>query len=118
NGIWTKKSKGEPAPRGTSLNKVVPTKSHMALAALVGSGKCRFIVSTNGDGLHLRSGVPTHKISEMHGNSFKYGCNGCKTYWFVFPEMKHDEIWHCVVEGTCPKCASGLSGTGVRVEIV
>ncbi len=85
----------------------------MALSKLVADGKCKFIVSTNGDGLHIRSGVPVSNISELHGNSFKYVCKDCNSKWFVFPELDKDKVFHCIAEGTCPGCTGRLHSTGV-----
>jgi NAD-dependent SIR2 family protein deacetylase len=85
----------------------------MALSKLVEKDICKFIVSTNGDGLHIRSEVPVDKISELHGDAFKYRCHDCKTNWYFFPEMKKDDVFHCIAEGTCPKCYAKLYSTGV-----
>lgn len=49
-----------------------------ALVALMRSGKLRYVVSQNVDGLHLRSGIPRSKIAELHGNCFAERCPRCK----------------------------------------
>ena len=85
----------------------------MAIAKLVEEDFCKFIVSTNGDGLHLRSGVPVTKISELHGNSFKYICKACNSNLYCLNGMKKDEKLYCITQGTCPKCYNGLSSSGV-----
>jgi mono-ADP-ribosyltransferase sirtuin 6 len=49
-----------------------------ALAGLMRSGKLRYIVSQNVDGLHLRSGIPRQNLAELHGNCFAERCPKCK----------------------------------------
>uniref|UniRef100_A0A5K3G3M4 Deacetylase sirtuin-type domain-containing protein n=2 Tax=Mesocestoides corti TaxID=53468 RepID=A0A5K3G3M4_MESCO len=49
----------------------------MAIAELVSKGYVRYVVSQNVDGLHLRSGLPRDKLSELHGNLFIEQCMAC-----------------------------------------
>lgn len=76
--------------------KLRPTYTHEAIAELCKMGVIKFVISQNGDSLHLLSGVPgaerccllalmwyiTHpctesSISELHGNVFIEYCSKC-----------------------------------------
>ena len=59
------------------MAKAFPTKCHMALVALLDCGLLKHIISQNTDGLHRKSGVPSDKISEVHGNTNKEVCTKC-----------------------------------------
>ena len=60
------------------LGLAQPTTAHMSLFMLYKQSKISHIVSQNCDGLHLRSGIPRCKISEVHGNMFIEVCKACK----------------------------------------
>lgn len=77
NGVWTAEKAGKPPPPSADFDQAVPTTTHMALAALVGAGYAKLVVSQNVDGLHLRSGIARDKLSEIHGNIFMEKCEKC-----------------------------------------
>ena len=77
-GVWTLESKGEKPKLDVSFAEAVPTKTHMALKALVDAGHVQYIVSQNIDGLHMRSGIQRTQLSELHGNIYVEQCNKCK----------------------------------------
>jgi len=110
NGVWDALSKGEQPQKGASMHQVVPTFAHMALAKLTELGILKCTVTTNVDGLHIRSGIPPERLSELHGNIFKRSCPTCKFYYFFLPEMQKQPKQ---VGSICPKCSSQLEGTGV-----
>lgn len=51
-----------------------PSISHMAISKLIQQGYVNHLISQNVDGLHLKSGVPYDKITELHGNIFIETC--------------------------------------------
>jgi len=60
----------------------------MALVGLLSAGHVSHVVSQNVDGLHLRSGVPRERLSELHGDVFMEACEQCGTEYFrPFSEM-------------------------------
>ncbi|KAH3758200.1 NAD-dependent protein deacetylase sirtuin-6 [Pelomyxa schiedti] len=77
NGIWTLLAQGLAPTVKISLDMATPTYTHMALVELVQRGIVKFIVSTNVDGLHRRSGIPATSLAELHGNVYLEVCNKC-----------------------------------------
>jgi len=94
NGIYTKKDKGVILSLTDSLPKLEETKptiSHMIIKYLIDIGKCKKVVSTNIDGLHLKSGIDEEYIAELHGNCFKEECRNCNiTYTRSFNCLSRD----------------------------
>lgn len=62
---------------GVSYEALRPTYAHEAIAKLVEVGLVKHVISQNCDGLHLLSGVPEDKLSELHGNVFLEVCEQC-----------------------------------------
>eukprot|EP01113_Clastostelium_recurvatum_P017616 TRINITY_DN2074_c0_g1_i2.p1 TRINITY_DN2074_c0_g1~~TRINITY_DN2074_c0_g1_i2.p1 ORF type:complete len:376 (+),score=85.38 TRINITY_DN2074_c0_g1_i2:114-1241(+) len=77
-GVWTLLAQGKRPTMKITLEQATPTYSHMAIVELLRAGMCKFVVSTNLDGLHVRSGVPLDNIAELHGNIYKEVCDSCK----------------------------------------
>ena len=72
------------------------------------SGKLTYIVSQNVDGLHLRSGVPRHKIAELHGNCFSERCSNpaCKIEYIR--DFEVETVGFKPTVRTCTSCGSDL----------
>eukprot|EP01125_Pyxidicula_operculata_P015677 TRINITY_DN5346_c0_g1_i1.p1 TRINITY_DN5346_c0_g1~~TRINITY_DN5346_c0_g1_i1.p1 ORF type:complete len:529 (-),score=90.75 TRINITY_DN5346_c0_g1_i1:196-1782(-) len=77
-GVWTLAAKGEKR-KGATINaaKAIPSYTHMALVELEKRNKLKYIISQNCDGLHRKSGIPSTKISELHGNRNLEKCVKC-----------------------------------------
>lgn len=69
---WRRKLNTDPGIRGAE-----PNRGHRAVEKLVRNGKVAAIITQNIDGLHQRSGIPTEKIIELHGNSTYASCLEC-----------------------------------------
>ncbi|GCB64584.1 NAD-dependent protein deacylase sirtuin-6 isoform X2 [Scyliorhinus torazame] len=76
-GVWTMEEQGLEPKFDTTFEEARPSKTHMALVALQKIGLVKYVVSQNVDGLHVRSGFPRDKLSELHGNMFVEECTKC-----------------------------------------
>jgi NAD-dependent deacetylase len=61
-----------------NLRRAKPNEGHMSLAALHDLGRLHALITQNIDGLHEASGIPREKIIELHGNTRRVRCLGCK----------------------------------------
>ncbi|MBN3303170.1 NAD-dependent protein deacylase sirtuin-6 [Amia ocellicauda] len=77
NGVWTMEERGQSPRFDTTFEDARPSRTHMALLALLRAGHLKYIVSQNVDGLHVRSGFPRDRLSELHGNMFVEECMKC-----------------------------------------
>ena len=71
----------------------------------------KHIISQNVDGLHLKTGIPTDKISELHGNSNLEICQQCgKKYMRDFQVREAKDYHDHKTSRKCdnPKCAGDL----------
>ncbi|XP_050951791.1 NAD-dependent protein deacetylase sirtuin-6 [Labeo rohita] len=77
NGVWTMEERGETPHFNTTFEDARPSLTHMALLQLQRTGHLKYLISQNVDGLHLRSGFPRDRLSELHGNMFVEECEKC-----------------------------------------
>jgi mono-ADP-ribosyltransferase sirtuin 6 len=82
NGKWTREAQGLKPLRGVSTISAFPTKTHMALVQLARKNKLKWLISQNCDGLHIRSGFPQDRLSELHGNGNVEICETCGQRYF------------------------------------
>ncbi|XP_038079094.1 NAD-dependent protein deacetylase sirtuin-6-like [Patiria miniata] len=76
-GVWTLEKQGQKPDVNVTFDGAVPTPTHRVLIELERTGFVKYVVSQNVDGLHLRSGFPRDRLSELHGNMFVEQCDKC-----------------------------------------
>jgi NAD-dependent deacetylase len=62
-----------------------PNRGHRAIAHLVSIGKVSAVITQNIDGLHQRSGVPSERVIELHGNGTYAICLRCDRRYELAP---------------------------------
>jgi mono-ADP-ribosyltransferase sirtuin 6 len=85
----------------------------MALVELERAGLLKFIISQNVDSLHLRSGFPREKLSELHGNSFKEICPCCKIEY-----LRDFEIETIGLKDTPRRCSDKNCGARLKDTVL
>jgi len=109
NGVWTLAAQGLKPHFTKSLEEIHPTICHMSLVQLEKQGLLKYVVSTNVDGLHLRSGFPREKLAELHGNAYLEKCRKCKAEYLRDHDVCRPGHGHDHVTGN--KCTqSGCDG--------
>jgi NAD-dependent deacetylase len=79
-----------------------PNRGHRAVAELIRRGVAAAVVTQNIDGLHQRSGVPEHRVVELHGNTTYARCLSCGRRHELEPIRARFER-----AGEAPACACG-----------
>ncbi|KAL8264463.1 hypothetical protein R6Q59_022593 [Mikania micrantha] len=107
-GVWTLQREGKGVPEASlPFHRAAPSATHMALVELERAGILKFVISQNVDSLHLRSGIPRHKLSELHGNSFREVCPTCGTEYLR--DFEVETIGLKETSRRCdPKCGAKL----------
>jgi len=73
------------------MTDAVPTLGHKSLVELVQKGLVKLVVSTNVDGLHMKSGLAKENLSELHGNIYIERCEKCKTEYQREHDVREDD---------------------------
>nr|XP_043628763.1 NAD-dependent protein deacetylase SRT1-like [Erigeron canadensis] len=108
-GIWTLQREGKDLPEASlPFHCAAPGITHMALVELERAGILKFVISQNVDSLHLRSGIPRHKLSELHGNSFREVCPSCGTEYLRDFEVETIGLKETSRRCCDPKCGAKL----------
>ncbi|XP_066503007.1 NAD-dependent protein deacetylase sirtuin-7 [Hoplias malabaricus] len=116
NGVWTQLQKGR-SVLASDLSDAEPTLTHMCIRMLHKVKMVQHVVSQNCDGLHLRSGLPRHALSELHGNMFIEVCVSCSPVREVIRLFDVTERTALHRHGTgrrCPYCGGELRDTIVH----
>eukprot|EP00472_Partenskyella_glossopodia_P012796 CAMPEP_0197515390 /NCGR_PEP_ID=MMETSP1318-20131121/539_1 /TAXON_ID=552666 /ORGANISM="Partenskyella glossopodia, Strain RCC365" /LENGTH=576 /DNA_ID=CAMNT_0043063753 /DNA_START=74 /DNA_END=1804 /DNA_ORIENTATION=- len=85
-----------------------PTSAHMAIATLVRRNMARFVVTTNLDGIHRKSGLKAHEeVCNLHGCVYAERCTGCG-YDFErnYNTRRRNIHVHDHHIGICSRCSS------------
>jgi mono-ADP-ribosyltransferase sirtuin 6 len=97
------------------LTKIQPGMQYRCLNALEKAGYIYWIITQNYDGLIRKSGYPSNKLSEIHGNIFIERCLNCnKEYYRDFPV--EDENGDGEDHRTGRKCE--LCKDGVLIDVI
>lgn len=115
-GIWEKKKHNLKTTNKKELKakmqSAVPTITHMALAEFANKNYLKFLISQNVDGLHIKSGIPADKISELHGNTNIEYCSKCKIKIFRDYRCRNNSEVHKHTTGRkCFDCKTELKDT-------
>ncbi|KAL3996054.1 hypothetical protein ACER0C_008710 [Sarotherodon galilaeus] len=116
NGVWTQLQKGR-AISSSDLSKAEPTLTHMCIKMLHKEKLVKHVVSQNCDGLHLRSGLPRHALSELHGNMFIEVCTSCspvREYVRLFDVTERTSLHRHGTGRKCSHCGGELRDTIVH----
>lgn len=116
NGVWTQLQKGRTVS-SSDLSKAEPTLTHMCIRMLHKEELVKHVVSQNCDGLHLRSNLPRHALSELHGNMFIEVCTSCspvREYVRLFDVTERTSLHRHGTGRRCSHCGSELRDTIVH----
>lgn len=95
-----------------STLKAIPSLTHMSLVELERQKLLKYLISQNTDGLHRRSGFPTNKLSELHGNSNLERCASCsKEYLRDFRVRTANGVHEHQTGRKCGVCGGVLQDT-------
>ncbi|XP_023815574.2 NAD-dependent protein deacetylase sirtuin-7 [Oryzias latipes] len=116
NGVWTQLQRGQ-AVSSSDLSQAEPTLTHMCIRMLHEEKLVKHVVSQNCDGLHLRSGLRRHALSELHGNMFIEVCTSCspvREYVRLFDVTERTSLHRHATGRSCSCCGAELRDTIVH----
>lgn len=111
NGVWTQLAKGIIPDDSFDITACTPSFAHMAVKALVNAGIASDVISTNHDGLHMKSGLCVgQNLHELHGNVYVERCVRCyKEFQHKFPVLRTDDRY----TGRDCECGGQLWDSGI-----
>ncbi|KAJ8263864.1 hypothetical protein GJAV_G00142250 [Gymnothorax javanicus] len=115
-GVWTQLRRGR-AVSASDLSDAEPTLTHMCIRALQREELVQHVVSQNCDGLHLRSGLPRHTLSELHGNMYMEVCTSCspaREFIRLFDVTERTAVRRHGTGRCCDRCGAELRDTIVH----
>lgn len=62
----------------SAWDEALPNDGHLAITKLHELGKLRNCITQNVDGLHIKAGIPSGKVIELHGNLREVKCIDCE----------------------------------------
>ena len=93
-GVWTLRDKGlKPKLPKKPISEIEPNTGHLAFVDLYRLDILKYLISQNVDNLHLKSGIPSDILAELHGNHALMKCLDCDAR-FSKQEMGWDELIH------------------------
>jgi NAD-dependent SIR2 family protein deacetylase len=100
-------NRGSALVREDLYDTIFPSFAHRAIAALEQAGLCKFVITSNHDNLHIKSGLPSNKVGECFGNAYVERCLKCDARFnrrTAFPALSR----------SCELCGGKLKKTGCR----
>ncbi|MFW9778079.1 MAG: NAD-dependent deacetylase [Candidatus Heimdallarchaeota archaeon] len=122
-GVWTRRDLGLPPPKSKQpMELTEPNPGHLALVKLYQIGILKFVISQNVDNLHLKSGIPKEKITELHGNYTLLNCLECDSRFskneMGWEDEKHGKGYRTEKtrsgQPPCPRCKGRLISSVVN----
>lgn len=117
-GCWERKAAGKvpkEKPRlRTTIEKALPTYTHMAIFEMMKRGMMKYVLSQNVDGLHRKSGIEVERLAELHGNANVEKCMTCrKEYMRDFGVRNNPNVHMHETGNRCddPGCRGPLADT-------
>ncbi|MDX1467758.1 MAG: Sir2 family NAD-dependent protein deacetylase [Acidimicrobiia bacterium] len=93
---------------------VSPNTGHEAIVSLERAGRLAGVITQNVDGLHLKSGLSTEHVAELHGNVRDSRCLSCGHEWETTEVLEWvdagEEDPHCTECGGIVKTATVMFG--------
>lgn len=99
--------------KSVSTLEAIPAFGHRTLKKLTDEGLMKYIISTNCDGLLLRTDVDQTKLVEIHGNTNKERCAQCNAQFFRDEHVRNhsNHVHDHSIARNCPKCGGQLNDT-------